>query len=84
MIEDTIYCKDFYGPTMKYKISAGVTEEEWRVLNLNATGMIHLYINSDIFQQVANETKACEMWRKLESLFGRKILVNKAMVIKHL
>jgi hypothetical protein len=27
MMEDIIYCKDFYEPTMKEKILTGVTEE---------------------------------------------------------
>jgi hypothetical protein len=69
---------------VKETISTGVTEEEWRVLNRKAVGMIRLYINHNIFHHVANDTNAYEMWQKLESMYERKTAINKASVIKRL
>jgi hypothetical protein len=69
---------------VKEKILTGVMEEEWRVLNRKAVGMIRLYINHNIFHHVANDTNAYEMWQKLESMYERKTTMNKASVIKRL
>jgi hypothetical protein len=33
MMEDILYCKDMYRPIVNEKLSNGLTEEEWRVLN---------------------------------------------------
>jgi hypothetical protein len=84
MMEDIVYCKDLYEPIVKEKILTSVTEEEWRVLNRKAVGMIGLYINHNIFHHVANDTNAYEMWQKLESMYERKTTMNKASVIKRL
>jgi hypothetical protein len=72
MMEDILYCKDLYEPIVKEKIPTNVTEEEWRMLNQKAVGMIQLYINHNIFHHVANDTNACEMCHKLESMYERK------------
>ena len=40
MMEDIIYCKHLYEPIVKDKISTGVTDKDWRVLNRKAIGMI--------------------------------------------
>ena len=39
MMEDILYCMDFYEPIVKDKIPTGVTDEDWRVLNKKAVGM---------------------------------------------
>jgi hypothetical protein len=62
MMEDILYCKDLYQPIVEEKLPDSVTEEEWRVLNRKAIGMIRLYINHNIFHHVANDTNAYEMW----------------------
>ena len=54
------------------------------MLNINAVGIIRLYINHSIFHYVANDTNAYEMWQKLESMYERKTAMNKASVIKRL
>ena len=82
MMEDILYCKDLYEPTVKDKIPTGVTEEEWRALHIKAVGMIQMYINHNIFHHVANDTNAYEMWQKLESMYERKTSMNKASAIK--
>jgi hypothetical protein len=84
MMEDILYCKDLYEPILKEKIPTGVPEEEWRVLNQKAVGMIRLYINHNIFHHVANNTNAYEMWQKLESMYESKTAMNKVSVIKRL
>jgi hypothetical protein len=66
------------------KLSDGVTEEEWRVLNRKAVGMIQLYINHNMFHHVANDTNAYEIWQNLESMYERKTTMNKDSVIKRL
>jgi hypothetical protein len=81
---DIIYCKNLYQPIVEEKLPTCVTEEEWRVLNQKAVGMIRLYINHNIFHHVANDTNAYEMWQKLESMYERKKAMNKASVIKWL
>jgi hypothetical protein len=65
MKEDIFNCKDLHEPTVKDKISTGVTEEEWRVLNRKDVGMIRLYINHNIFYHVANDTNSYKVWQKL-------------------
>ena len=70
--------------TDRYLASISATEEEWRVLNRKAVGMIRLYINYSIFHHVANDTNAYEMWQKLKSMYERKTTMNKASVIKRL
>ena len=62
MMEAILYCKDLYEPIVKDKISTGVTDEDWRVLNRKAVGMIRLYINHNIFHHVANHTNLYKMW----------------------
>jgi hypothetical protein len=83
-MEDILYCKDLYQPFVEEKLPDSVTEEECRVLNRKAIGMIRLYINHNIFHHVANDTNAYEMWQKLESMYERKTAMNKASVIKRL
>ena len=84
MMEDILYYKDLYEPIVKDKISNGVTDEDWRVLNIKVVGMIPLYINHNIFHHVANGTNAYEMWQKLELMYERKTAMNKASVVKRL
>jgi len=62
MMEDLLYCKDLYEPIMRDKIPTRVTEEEWRVLNQKAVGLIRLHINHTIFHHVANDKVAFELW----------------------
>ena len=43
-----------------------------------------MHINHNIFQHVANDKVVFELWQKLESMYERKTVVNKALVIKQL
>jgi hypothetical protein len=47
---------------VKYMLQDGVMKEEWRVLNRKEVCMLRLYINHNIFNHVANDTNAYEMW----------------------
>ena len=84
LMEDLLYCKVLYGPIVRDKIPEGVTQEDWRVLNRKAVGLIRLHINHNIFHHVANDTDAFKLWQKLESMYKRKTAMNKASVIKRL
>jgi hypothetical protein len=59
MMEDLL---DLYEPIVRDKIYEGVTQEDWRVLNRKAVGMIHFYINHNIFHHVANDIDAFKLW----------------------
>jgi hypothetical protein len=61
MMEHILNCKDLYTTIRKEKLLNGVIEEEWRVMNRKAVGMIQLYIKHNIFHHVANDMDAYEM-----------------------
>ena len=84
MMEDLLYCKVLYGPIVRDKIPEGVTHADWRVLNRKAVGLIRLHVNHNIFYHIANDTDAFKLWQKLESMYKRKTMMNKASVIKQL
>ncbi|CAN0846213.1 Retrovirus-related Pol polyprotein from transposon TNT 1-94 [Linum grandiflorum] len=82
-MEDILFCKDLYEP-----IESGSekpedkTEKEWEVLHRKAVAIIRQWIDQSIFHHVAKDTRADELWQKLESMYERQSAQNKASLIR--
>ena len=67
-MEDLLIVKDLYEPIGKELIHTGVLESEWKLLNRKVMATIKQCVNVIVFQHVANDTNAYEMWQKLSGL----------------
>ncbi|KAI5342466.1 hypothetical protein L3X38_010341 [Prunus dulcis] len=84
-MEDILYCKDLYEPLqLLRKKSEGKSDDAWSILNRKAVEQILQWMDQSVFHHVAQETDAYKLWTKLSSIYERKTVQNKALVIRRL
>jgi gag-polypeptide of LTR copia-type len=79
-MEDLLYCKDAYEPIMGKK-PEGTTDANWITANRIIIALIRQWIDDSVFRYVPMEINVHELWKKLESLYERKMTQNKVFVI---
>ncbi|CAL1361064.1 unnamed protein product [Linum trigynum] len=60
------------------------TKKQWEVLHRKAVAIIRQWIDQSIFHHVAKDTRADELWQKLESMYERQSAQNKASLIRRI
>ena len=61
-MEDLLYCKDLYGPIEGDKGRPEVTkDEDWNKLSRKTIGVIHQWIDDNVFHHVSTETSAYDL-----------------------
>ncbi|KAL6187874.1 hypothetical protein ACLB2K_039269 [Fragaria x ananassa] len=84
-MEDILYCKDLHelieGVEVKLE---GTSDANLKKINRKAIGHIREWVDDSVFHYVANETDAHKLWKKLESLFEKKMAAKKTFLIKEL
>ena len=84
-MEDLLYCRDLFEPIELQGIMPNnVKANEWKRLNRKATATIRQWIDVSVIHDVATETDAYQVWKKLEDLYQRKNAQNKAYLIRRL
>ncbi|VFQ79367.1 unnamed protein product [Cuscuta campestris] len=63
---------------------SGKQEGTWKLLNRKTVGMIRQFIDDSVFQHVANDTNAYELWEKLKCIYERENALNKASIMRRL
>ena len=83
MMGDILYCKDLHDPIEGDSAKpSSMLDKEWTKMHRKTIGCIIQYIEVSVFHHVSQETKADILWKKLESLYERKIAQNKAFAIR--
>ncbi|PON98554.1 Zinc finger, CCHC-type, partial [Trema orientale] len=84
-MEDYLYCEDLHKPIEGDEARPKeISDEEWYVLNRRAVAKIRQWVDHSLFNYVALETNARELWLILESLFEKKTVAVKVSLIKSL
>ncbi|CAL1401497.1 unnamed protein product [Linum trigynum] len=84
-MEDILFFKDLYEPIENGSEKAeDKTEKQWEVLHSKAVAIIRQWIGQSIFHHVAKDTRADELWHKLESMYERQSTQNKASLIRRI
>ena len=85
IMEDILYCKDLYAPIDGDKSKPkDMSEAEWKIMHRKTIALIRQWVDQSVFHHVSQETDATELWKKLESMYKRKIAQNKATLIRRL
>lgn len=82
-MEDLLYCKDMFGPIEGDKPEK-MSDEEWKKQNRRTIEVIRQWLDDSVYHHVSMETNALPLWKKLESLYGRKTAGNKVLLTKKL
>ena len=82
-MEDVLYTKDLpiYGDSKKTKDK---NDDDWNILNIEIVALIQTWVDQSVFHHVAQETNAHVLWKKLETVYERKMAQNKASLIRRL
>ena len=68
-----LVCKDLWMPVLH-----GTSKPEnidtltWDAMHLKTSAYIHYFIDMSLYNNFGDETKANELWRKIESMFQTK------------
>ncbi|KAJ8476439.1 hypothetical protein OPV22_020166 [Ensete ventricosum] len=83
--EDLLYCKDLYGHLQgdSAKLTS-MTDNEWKRLDRKTVGFIRQWLDDSVFHHVSTECSVYALWKKLEGLYERKTVGNKAFLIRKL
>ena len=75
--------EDLYDPTEGDKAKpTDKSDKVWTTMFRKTVVTIRQWIDHSVFHHVAKETKADELWKKLEILYERKTAQNKTSLIK--
>ena len=83
-MKDLLYVKNYFGPVFMEEKPEDKTDEQWKVLNLQACGFICQFMEDNILNHIANVDSAKDLWKKFEELYAKKEGVNKMLLIKRL
>ena len=84
-MEDYLYQKDLYLPLgRKTKISMGMTDEEWNLLDRKALGTVWLCLASSVAFNISKETMTYGLIKALEKLYEKPLASNKVFLMKWL
>lgn len=74
-------CEPIYGDESK---PSDMSAEDWEIMSRETVAHIRLWIDKSLFLYVSHETNAHSLWKKLESMFERKTVLDKLSVITRL
>ena len=82
-MEDVLYTKDLpiYGDSKKTKDK---NDDDWNILNIEIVALIQTWVDQSVFHHKTQETNAHVLWKKLETVYERKMAQNKASLIRKL
>ena len=84
-MEDYLYYRDLFEPILGDKgRPTNMSDEKWVVLHKKTVSNIRKWIDQNIFQHFSNDTRADVFWKKFESVYERKIGLNKANCLKQI
>eukprot|EP00253_Pinus_taeda_P021826 PITA_21826 len=84
-MEDYLYRKDLYLPLGgKTKMSMGMTDEEWNLLNRKALGTVQLCLAASVTFNISKETMTECLIKALEKLYEKPSASNKVFLMKRL
>ena len=84
-MKDLLYCKDLYGPMQGDSVKhTTMTDDEWKRLDRKTVGFIWQWLDDSVVHYISTEISAYSLWKKLESLYERKTVGNKAFLIRKL
>ena len=84
-MRDMLVCKDLW-----LLVLHGASKPEnidtltWDDMNLKTFAYSHCFINMSLYNNFGDETKANELWRKIESMFQTKKALNRVSVFRKL
>lgn len=85
MMEDYLYCHDLYDPVEGDSAKPSeMSDKNWDKLNRKTVAIIRQSIDISLFDQVAMETSAHELWKKCETFHERELTKNKITTLKKL
>ena len=61
-----------------------MSDKDWDLLNKQMVGFLRLWVDDSVYDHIYKETKAQSLWKKMEELYGRKTVGNKAFLIQKL
>ena len=84
-MEDLLYCKDLFEPILgDVGKPSEITDEKWASMHRKTVGNTRQWVSQSIFHHVAKDTKADELWKKLENMYERKSGLNKSSLLKQI
>lgn len=84
-MKDFLYCKGLYAPIEDDKAKlTGTSDDDWKKLNQKTIDIIRQWLDDSVFHHVSNEVLAQFLWKKLEDLYERRTVGNKAFFIRKL
>ena len=84
-MRDMLVCKDMWLPVLH-----GTSKPEnidtltWDAMHLKTSAYIRCFIDMSLYNNFCDETKANELWRKIESMFQTKNALNRVSVFRKL
>ena len=84
-MRDMLVCKDLWLPVLH-----GASKPEnidtltWDAMHLKTSAYIRCFIDMSLYNNFGDETKANELWRKIESMFQTKNALNRVSVFRKL
>ena len=84
-MENYLYQKDLYLPLGgKSRMSMGMTDEEWNLLDRKALGTIRLCLAASVVFKISKETTTEGLIKSLEKLYEKPSASNKVFLMKRL
>ena len=84
MMEHLLCCKDLYIPVRLKEKPSDMDNENWDVQHSKFIAYIRRWMDTNLHEQISNETKADVFWKKRENLFTKKTSGNKTILIRRL
>ena len=84
MMEDLVYCKYLYKPIRPKEKPSNMDDGNWDAQHRKAIAYIRRQMDTNLYEQISDETKTDIVWEKLENLFAKKTLGNKTILIRRL
>ena len=84
-MENLFYYKDLHDPIEGVIAQPDkMSDREWEKLKRKIIGLIQQWIDDNVFHHASMEVNAHNLWLKLKSLYGRKMVQNKVFLIRKL
>ena len=81
-MQDLLCTKDLSRPLKgDQSRPAAMGDEDWNILNEKTVATIRQWVDDNVYHHVSEETNAQALWLKLQELYERKTVGNKAFLI---
>ena len=84
-MRDMLVCKDMYLPVLHGQSKPeDINASTWDAMHLKPTSYIRCFIDMSLYNNFVDETKAHELWGKIETMFQTKNALNRVSVFRKL